>query len=73
MATSLARGGGRHRRIVKSTKPAKVSEAAEEGLLFLLCVQGQHGLGQTHWAISIWGWVRSYCGAGGWARGWARG
>lgn len=42
-------------------------------MLFLLCVQGQHGLGQTHWAISIWGWVRGYCGAGGRTGGWARG
>lgn len=32
------------------------------GLLLLLCVQGQHGLGQAHWAVGVWGRIRGYCG-----------
>ena len=51
-------------------QPAEVTEAAEEGLLLLLCVQGQHSLGQAHWAVGVWGWVRGYCRTGGWAGSW---
>lgn len=70
MTTSLARGRW-GQGAVKSTQLAEVTEAAEEGLLLLLRVQGQHGLGQAHRAVSIWGWVRGYRRAGGWARSWA--
>ena len=55
---------------MQSTQPAEVTEAAEEGLLLLLCVQGQHSLGQAHWAVGVWGWVRGYCRTGGWAGSW---
>lgn len=72
MATSLARGQGGRGGAIERPQSAEVSEAAEEGPLLLLCVQGQHGLGQAHWAVGIWGWVGGYRGAGGWAGGWAR-
>lgn len=71
MATLLTRGRGGRGGAIQSAQPAEVTEAAEEGLLLLLCVQGQHGLGQAHGAVGIWGWVRDYCGTGGWAGGWA--
>ena len=70
VVTSLPRGRGGCGGAVQSTQPTEVAEAAEEGLLLLLCVQGQHGLGQAHWAVGVWGRIRGYCGARGRAGSW---